>query len=89
GGRIEATISKQHMNKFAHALVEGQIYRITNFGLLRNSGKSRVVVHEFKFIFNATTILSPCQNVSIPSSGFALMKTDEIKRTRGRSDYLL
>ncbi|KAJ1380259.1 hypothetical protein SESBI_46154 [Sesbania bispinosa] len=88
GGRIEATVPKQHMNKFAHALVEGQMYMITNFGLLKNSGKFRAAVHEFKVIFNATTVLSPCQHFSIPSSRFALMKTDEIKRTQGRSDYL-
>ncbi|KAJ1395408.1 Nucleic acid-binding, OB-fold [Sesbania bispinosa] len=89
GGRIGATVPKQHINKFAHALVEGQIYRITNFGLLRNSGKFKAAVHEFKLIFNATMKVIPCQNLSIPFSGYALMKTDDIKKTKGRSDYLL
>ncbi|KAJ1427593.1 hypothetical protein SESBI_09478 [Sesbania bispinosa] len=88
GGRIEATVPKQHMSRFNHALVEGQIYNITNFGLLRNSGKFRAVVHEFKLIFNATTRVIHTQNVTIPFSGFALTKTCDIKKTNGSSNYL-
>ncbi|KAJ1407467.1 Nucleic acid-binding, OB-fold [Sesbania bispinosa] len=87
-GRIEVTVPKQHMNRFNHSLVEGQIYNITNFGLLHNSGKFRATVHEFKLIFNATTRVIPSQNVSIPFSGYALTKTCDIKKTNGRSNYL-
>ncbi|KAJ1426976.1 Nucleic acid-binding, OB-fold [Sesbania bispinosa] len=77
------------MAKFSHSLIEGQIYKITNFGILRNNRKFRTAVHEFKLIFNATTRLIPCQNVSILSCGFALVKSDAIKKTNGRSEYLI
>ncbi|KAJ1381986.1 hypothetical protein SESBI_44641 [Sesbania bispinosa] len=87
--RIEATIPKQHMIRFEHSLVEGEVYKLTNFGLLRNGGKFRAVVHDFKLVFNATTRFIPCQHFSIAFTGFSLMKTTDIKKTNGHSEYLL
>ncbi|KAJ1438426.1 Nucleic acid-binding, OB-fold [Sesbania bispinosa] len=77
------------MNKFRHALFEGEVYKLTQFRLMRNCGKFRATSHEFKIMFNATTKLIPCQNPKIRSLGLALLKTVDIAQTNGRSDYLL
>ncbi|KAJ1415906.1 Nucleic acid-binding, OB-fold [Sesbania bispinosa] len=58
-GRIEATVPKQHMAKFMHSVIEGEVYRVTNFG------------------------------VGIPLSGLSLVKTMDIKKTNGRSNFLI
>ncbi|KAJ1443896.1 hypothetical protein SESBI_00069 [Sesbania bispinosa] len=83
GGRIEATVQKHIMHKFSNSIVEGQVYRITRFGILRNGG------HDFKIIFNSNTQVIACPDIDIPLLGLALTKTSNIKRTRGFSDYLL
>ncbi|KAJ1433733.1 hypothetical protein SESBI_05876 [Sesbania bispinosa] len=88
-GRIEATVAKQHMMRFAQAVVEGQVYRLNNFGLTANSGKFRAAAHEFKKVFNAGTRLIPCHSVPIPLSGLSLVKTSEIKETNDCSSFLL
>ncbi|KAJ1388558.1 Nucleic acid-binding, OB-fold [Sesbania bispinosa] len=89
GDRIEATVQKPLMNKFRYALFEGEVYKLTLFGLMRNCGKFRATSHEFKIMFNETTKLIPCQNPKIRSLGLALLKTSDIAQTNGRSDYLL
>ncbi|KAJ1432543.1 Nucleic acid-binding, OB-fold [Sesbania bispinosa] len=85
----EATVAKQHMMRFAQDVVEGQVYRLTNFGLTANSGKFRAAAHEFKLVFNAGTRLIPCHSVPIPLSGLSLVKSSEIKETNGCSNFLL
>ncbi|KAJ1407200.1 hypothetical protein SESBI_24521 [Sesbania bispinosa] len=85
----EATVAKQHMMRFAQAVVEGQVYRLTNFGLTANSGKFRAAAHEFKLVFNVGTRLIPCHSVPIPLSGLSLVKSSETKETNGCSNFLL
>ncbi|KAJ1383838.1 Nucleic acid-binding, OB-fold, partial [Sesbania bispinosa] len=89
GERIEATVQRPLMNKFRNGLFEGQVYKVTQFGLMRNEGMFRAAPHEFRLLFNATTKLIPCQNPRIRSLGLALMKTSDIAQTNGRSNFLL
>ncbi|KAJ1434114.1 hypothetical protein SESBI_05680 [Sesbania bispinosa] len=89
GSRIEATIQKHHMLKFAHAGVEGEVYKVANFGLMRNVGKFQAASHDFKLILNASTKMVPCPNYSIPCLGLSLVKTSDIVKTNWRSEYLL
>ncbi|KAJ1436757.1 hypothetical protein SESBI_04066 [Sesbania bispinosa] len=89
GSTIEATIQKHLMNKFANAVVEGEVYKLTNFGVTTNSGKFRVAGHDFKLVFDASTKMVPCPSAPIPSLGLSLLKTSDIAKTNGRSEYLL
>ncbi|KAJ1378247.1 Nucleic acid-binding, OB-fold [Sesbania bispinosa] len=69
-GRIEATLPKQHMMKFAHSVEgESEIYMITNFGVLRNYGKFREAAHDYKLLFYGSTKVIPYHKISIPLSG--------------------
>ncbi|KAJ1404934.1 hypothetical protein SESBI_26229 [Sesbania bispinosa] len=89
GGRIEVTVPKQHMQKFAKSVVEGEIYMVTNFRLNRNSGRFRACGHDYRMVFHTGTKVLRYHNISIPVPGFCFLKTSEIKKTHGRSDYLL
>ncbi|KAJ1377765.1 hypothetical protein SESBI_48539 [Sesbania bispinosa] len=88
GGRIEATVPKNVMMKFSQAVAEGEVCRLSNFGLTGNSGKFRAAHHKFKLVFNGGTKLVPCPSINIPVSGFSLLKTSDINKTNGCSDFL-
>ncbi|KAJ1386782.1 hypothetical protein SESBI_40525 [Sesbania bispinosa] len=66
----------------------GEIYMITNFGVLRNNGKIREAAHDYKLVFYGSTKVIPYHKISIPLSGFCFIKTSEIKKTNGRLDFL-
>ncbi|KAJ1411077.1 hypothetical protein SESBI_21434 [Sesbania bispinosa] len=89
GGRIEGTIQKHLMLKFSRCLVEGHVYKVMNFGIIRSEGKLRASRHDYKIIFNSNTQVSPCQDASIPFLGLSFSKTSDIKKTKGSCDYLL
>ncbi|KAJ1377218.1 hypothetical protein SESBI_49105 [Sesbania bispinosa] len=88
GGRIEATMPKNLMMKFSQIVAEREVYRLSNFALTENSGKFRAAHHEFKIVFNGGTKMIRCPSVNIPVSGFSLLKTSDINKTNGCSDYL-
>ncbi|KAJ1430136.1 hypothetical protein SESBI_07920 [Sesbania bispinosa] len=88
-GQIEATVQKQNLLKFTHAMVEGQVYRISNFIVVKNRGKFRGAHHDFKLLFTCTTKATPCVGTPISDLGFSLMKTSDIKKTNGNWNYLL
>ncbi|KAJ1403627.1 Nucleic acid-binding, OB-fold [Sesbania bispinosa] len=89
GGKIEAIIQKQYMKKFAECLVEGEVYKITNFGVNFNGGKFRAAGHDYKLLFTSCTKVTLCPGASIPGSELSLLKTSEIKKTKRHSDYLV
>ncbi|KAJ1391698.1 Nucleic acid-binding, OB-fold [Sesbania bispinosa] len=88
GGRIEGTVQKHNMQKFNWCMVEGQVYKVSKFGIIRNGGKFRAVGHDYKIMFNCNTQVSPCPEASIPFLGLSFTKTSYIKKTKGSSDYL-
>ncbi|KAJ1415607.1 Nucleic acid-binding, OB-fold [Sesbania bispinosa] len=89
GGRIEATVGKQFIRKFDSCVVEGEVYKVTDFAIIKNLGKFRATSHGFKLVFNATTKLLPTLVGSIPFHGLSFLKTSDIMKTKGHSDYLL
>ncbi|KAJ1393804.1 hypothetical protein SESBI_34688 [Sesbania bispinosa] len=89
GGKIQATIRKPMIRKFRGALVEGRVYRMIFFGVVKNTGSYRACRHEFKLLFHGKTRVVECEGVPIPMYGLSLMTTEDIKNTGGRSDYLI
>ncbi|KAJ1414961.1 hypothetical protein SESBI_18473 [Sesbania bispinosa] len=89
GGLIEGTVQKQNMQRFSSIIVEGRVYKLTNFNVVKNGGNFRASGHDHKILFTVNTKVICCENVSIQGMGFALKKTDEIMRTNGFSEYLL
>ncbi|KAJ1395833.1 Nucleic acid-binding, OB-fold [Sesbania bispinosa] len=88
GGKIQATIHKPMIRKFRGALVEGRVYRMIFFGVVKNIGSYRACRHEFKLLFHGRTRVAECKGVPIPMYGLSLMTTEDIKNTGGRPGYL-
>ncbi|KAJ1392000.1 Nucleic acid-binding, OB-fold [Sesbania bispinosa] len=55
GGKIQPTIRKPMIRKFRGALVEGHVYRMILFGVVKNTGSYKACRHEFKLLFHGKT----------------------------------
>ncbi|KAJ1383205.1 hypothetical protein SESBI_43577 [Sesbania bispinosa] len=88
GGNIQATIRKPMMKKFKDVIVEGEVYTMLNFAVIKNVGSYRASRHEYKLLFSAKTKVFPAKSCAIPSVGLSLMSTEQITKTNGESNYL-
>ncbi|KAJ1428475.1 Nucleic acid-binding, OB-fold [Sesbania bispinosa] len=88
GGRIQANIRKPMMRKFLNVLVEGEVYKMASFAVVKNLGAYRATKHEFKLLFNSKTIVFRAEIQVIPEFGLSLVSSKEILSTKGQSDYL-
>ncbi|KAJ1395049.1 hypothetical protein SESBI_33672 [Sesbania bispinosa] len=50
---------------------------------------TQMVLVDEEVLFNANTRVIPCQRVGIPLPGLSLVKTTDIKKTNGKSDFLI
>ncbi|KAJ1377870.1 hypothetical protein SESBI_48423 [Sesbania bispinosa] len=89
GGRIQAGIKKHLMRKFANLLVEGAVYKMAYFEVVRNLGSYRATEHEFRLFFDSRTRVVPTESELIPRFGFSLKNTQDVVDTKGKSDYLM
>ncbi|KAJ1422567.1 Nucleic acid-binding, OB-fold [Sesbania bispinosa] len=86
---IEVVIQKHFMHRFSDSVMEREVYNLTNFSVTRNSGKFRATHHDYKLTFNANTNIVPCPSVAIHHTGLSLVKTSDIMKTKGSSQYLI
>ncbi|KAJ1412838.1 hypothetical protein SESBI_19984 [Sesbania bispinosa] len=89
GGKIQATIRKPMMKKFKNAIVEGEVYTMMNFAVIRSAGNYRAAKHEYKLLFSGKTRVFPTQSELIPMNGLSLMTTDDVTKTNEESNYLI
>ncbi|KAJ1431361.1 Nucleic acid-binding, OB-fold [Sesbania bispinosa] len=52
---VEATIRKPMMKKFSNLIVEGEVYTMMSFAVIKNVGCYRASRHEYKLLFSAKT----------------------------------
>ncbi|KAJ1378016.1 Nucleic acid-binding, OB-fold [Sesbania bispinosa] len=77
------------MKKFKNAIVEGGVYTMINFGVIRSVGNYRAAKHEYKLLFSGKTRLFPAQTELIPLNGLSLVNTEDVFKTNGDSNYLI
>ncbi|PWA86283.1 replication protein A 70 kDa DNA-binding subunit D [Artemisia annua] len=70
GNRIQATIKRDHITKFAGLLEEGACYRIRNFGVGENGGKYPLLPHKYKINFFKNTSLTRMNRFDTNLNGF-------------------
>ncbi|PWA37085.1 replication protein A 70 kDa DNA-binding subunit B [Artemisia annua] len=70
GNRIQATIKRENMSKFAGLLEEGACYRIRNFGVGENGGKYPLLPHKYKINFFKNTSLTRIHRFDTNHNGF-------------------
>ncbi|KAJ1393902.1 hypothetical protein SESBI_34579 [Sesbania bispinosa] len=89
GERIQASIRKPMMKKFAGSIIEGEAYKMLFFGIVRNPGSYRATKHECKLIFHPKTKISRRESSIISLHGLNLFNSEDIMTTNGQSDYLV
>ncbi|TKY55640.1 Replication protein A 70 kDa DNA-binding subunit C [Spatholobus suberectus] len=89
GSKIQAMIRKSMLWKFNDCVKEGDVYAMTFFAMVANTGSYRATRHEYKLLFHAKTTVIPCDDITIPMNGFSLMNSMEVKETNGACDYLV
>ncbi|KAJ1389235.1 Nucleic acid-binding, OB-fold [Sesbania bispinosa] len=88
GGRIQASIRKAMLKKFMGNVVEGDVYKMTFFGVIDNLGTYRATTHECKLLFQPRTKVYPCESEVISRFGLDVKTSEEIHQTSGDSEYL-
>ncbi|KAJ1384830.1 Nucleic acid-binding, OB-fold [Sesbania bispinosa] len=81
--------SKPMMKKFKGVIMEGEVYKMYFFGVVRNMGSFRATRHEYKLLFHSRTKASRCDAASIPFIGLDPFSSKQIRETGGESDFLL
>ncbi|KAJ1430742.1 Nucleic acid-binding, OB-fold [Sesbania bispinosa] len=89
GGKIQASIPKPMMKKFKNTIMEGQVYTMMNFGVIRSAGNYRASKHEYKLLFSGKTRVFLAQSELIPLNGLSLVNTDDVAKTNVDSNYLI
>ncbi|KAJ1398984.1 Nucleic acid-binding, OB-fold [Sesbania bispinosa] len=91
GGKIQASIRKPMMKKFKNAIMEGEVYTMINFGVIRSAGNYRAskLNMEYKLLFSGKTRVFQAQSELIPLNGLSLVNTDDVAKTNGDSNYLI
>ncbi|KAJ1390722.1 Nucleic acid-binding, OB-fold [Sesbania bispinosa] len=88
GARIQASICKLMIRKFANVIVEGEVYKMIYFAVVKNVGNFCATKHEFKLIFNSRTTVFRAESQLIPEFGLSLSSSEDIRNTKGEYEYL-
>ncbi|QHO11884.1 Putative PIF1 DNA helicase/replication protein-like protein [Arachis hypogaea] len=70
GDTIQCTVKDIFVPIFEGLLAEGNVYVVTNFGVVLNTIKFKPTRHEFRINFKRDTIVRPVQDSSVPLNEF-------------------
>ncbi|QHO58358.1 Replication protein A 70 kDa DNA-binding subunit C [Arachis hypogaea] len=87
--KIQATIRDELISKFAVSLNEGDLYLITNFTVLPNTGLNRVTKHRFRLLFQYKTSVVSVVSPRITHSGLCFTSIDEIDQMTKDHNFLI
>ncbi|QHO01417.1 Replication factor-A carboxy-terminal domain protein [Arachis hypogaea] len=84
--KIQATIRDQLIPKFVVSLTEGEVYLMTHFTVVPNTGLNRVAKHRFRLLFQYKTSFVSVVSVRIPHSDFVGIITG-VRKERDVASY--
>ncbi|XP_057760062.1 uncharacterized protein LOC130980392 [Arachis stenosperma] len=87
--KIQATIKDQLISKFAFSLNEGDVYLMTHFTVVPNTGLNRVTKYRFRLLFQYNTSVVSVVSPRIPRSGLCLASIDEIDQMTKDHNFLI
>ncbi|RYQ82786.1 hypothetical protein Ahy_B10g101354 [Arachis hypogaea] len=87
--KIQVTIRDQLIPNFAVSLTEGDVYLMTHFTVLSNTGLNRVTKHRFRLLFQYKTSVVSVVSIRIPHSGLCFTSTNEIDQRTKDDDFLI
>lgn len=89
GVKIHASVRRQLLYLFEGKLFEGQVYKMSFFGVVPVSGSYRTACHEFKLMFQMKTKVQVTECSSISVTGLSLKKCSDIKAFKEESPFLI
>ncbi|RYQ88842.1 hypothetical protein Ahy_B09g095798 isoform D [Arachis hypogaea] len=87
--KIQATIRDKLIPNFAVSLTEGEVYLMTHFTVVPNTGLNRAVKHRFRLLFQYKTSVVSVVSIRIPHSGLCFTSIDEIDQRTKDDDFLI
>ncbi|RYR62273.1 hypothetical protein Ahy_A04g019727 [Arachis hypogaea] len=87
--KIQATIRDQLIPNFVVSLTKGEVYLMTHFTVVPNTGLNRVAKHQFRLLFQYKTSVVSVVSVRIPHSGLGFTSIDEIDQRTKDDDLLI
>ncbi|QHO58855.1 uncharacterized protein DS421_3g94120 [Arachis hypogaea] len=87
--KIQATIRDQLISNFAVSLNEGDVYLMTHFTVVPNTGLNRVTKHRFRLLFQYNTSVVSVVSPRIPHSGLCFASIDEIDQMTKDDNFLI
>ncbi|QHO01265.1 Replication factor-A carboxy-terminal domain protein [Arachis hypogaea] len=87
--KIQATIRDQLISKFAVSLKEGDLYLMTHFTVVPNTGLNRVTKHRFRLLFQYKTSVVSVVSPKIPHFGLCFTSIDEIDQMTKDHNFLI
>ncbi|XP_016200887.1 replication protein A 70 kDa DNA-binding subunit A-like [Arachis ipaensis] len=87
--KIQATIRYQLISKFSLSLNEGDVYLMTHFTVVPNTGLNRVTKHRFRLLFQYNTSVVSVVSPRIPHSGLCFASIDEIDQITKDHNFLI
>ncbi|XP_020990135.2 uncharacterized protein LOC110277303 [Arachis duranensis] len=87
--KIQATIRDKLISKFAVSLHEGNLYLMTYFTVVPNTGMNRVTKHRFRLLFQYKTFVVSVVSPRIPHSGLCFTSIDEIDQMTKDYNFLI
>ncbi|QHN87356.1 Replication protein A 70 kDa DNA-binding subunit [Arachis hypogaea] len=87
--KIQATIRDQLTSNFAVSLNEGDVYLMTHFTVVPNTGLNRVTKHQFRLLFQCKTSVVSVVSLRILHSGLCFTSIDEIDQRTKDDNFLI
>ncbi|XP_072087378.1 uncharacterized protein [Arachis hypogaea] len=87
--KIQATIRDQLTSNFAVSLNEGNVYLMTHFTVVSNTGLNKVTKHRFRLLFQYKISVVSVVSPRIPHSGLCFVSIDEIDQMTKDDNFLI
>ncbi|RYR74044.1 hypothetical protein Ahy_A02g008640 [Arachis hypogaea] len=87
--KIQATIRDQLIPNFAMSLNEKDVYLMTHFTVVPDTGLNRMTKHRFRLLFQYKTFVVSVVSVRIPHSDLCFTSIDEIDQMTKDDDFLI
>ncbi|RYR73261.1 hypothetical protein Ahy_A02g007611 [Arachis hypogaea] len=87
--KIQAMIRDQLISNFAVSLNEGDMYLMTHFTIVPNTGLNRMMKHRFRLLFQYKTSVVSVVSPRIPHSGLCFTSIDEIDQMTKDDNFLI
>jgi hypothetical protein len=89
GGKIQASIRRQLIYKFLSKIVEGYVYKMSNFIVVPADDRYRTNFYPYKLIFRLKTKVRYCPNDPIDRYGFNATNITQIYSLGAYHRYLI